>query len=65
MTKKEQELVADLCEQMHDCLENPDRLAWRDVRELCAFALENAKSLVDAPLLDARDINRAPEEEQP
>ncbi len=64
MTKEEQEIVADLCEQMHDCLENPDRLAYRDVRELCALALEKAKGLIDAPLLDTRDINRVPEEEQ-
>ena len=64
MTKEEQEIVADLCEQMHDSLENPYRLAWKDVRELCGFALDKAKGLIDAPLLDERDINRTPEEEQ-
>lgn len=58
MTKKEQQIVADLCEQMHDCLEDPGRLAWHDIRELCAFALEEAKRLIDAPLLERRAINR-------
>ena len=60
MTPEQQRIFADLCEQMHDSLEQPDRLAWRDIRAMCSMILSDAKTHISSDLLKERAIEGEP-----
>lgn len=63
MTRAEEVILADLCEQMHDLLEDPDRILFSDIRELMRETLRASKALIsDKQLMIARNITHEPED---